>query len=143
MKRLLSETGQDLVEYAITLVIYFTVILFIFDGGIAMWRYVTLSHAVREGTRYAITHGQYCVSPCQPQGPANDTDIKNTVVDWAFGMEDTVLRPRITVTWVSNDNHIGHRVTVTAGYPLSSITGLFWGGTSLNIQTLSTMEIQS
>ena len=58
------------VEFALTAMLFFIVLLAIIDLGYLFWGNLSMQHAVREGARYAVT-GQSGLDP-NPQGTAQD-----------------------------------------------------------------------
>jgi Flp pilus assembly protein TadG len=51
-----KEHGATLVEYALVLLVFLTLILGIMEFGRVIFIYNTLANATREGARYGITH---------------------------------------------------------------------------------------
>ena len=47
--------GQSMVEFALTFLLFISMVLGFGQMGLALWIKTTLHHAVREGVRYAIT----------------------------------------------------------------------------------------
>jgi len=61
--------GQALVEFALVLPLFLTLMLAIFDIGRVIWARNSLENAAREGARYAIVHGDSIGQSC-PVGPS-------------------------------------------------------------------------
>jgi Flp pilus assembly protein TadG len=61
--------GQALVELALVLPIFLVMLLAIFDLGRVIWAKNALENAAREGTRFAIVHGDSIGQTC-PVGPS-------------------------------------------------------------------------
>jgi Flp pilus assembly protein TadG len=61
--------GQALVEFALVLPMFLTLMLAIFDIGRVIWARNSLENAAREGARYAIVHGDSIGQSC-PVGPS-------------------------------------------------------------------------
>jgi len=55
MKIRLNNTGQAVVEFSLVAILFFFMLLSIVDMGYMFYVNFTMQHAVREGTRYAIT----------------------------------------------------------------------------------------
>lgn len=55
-----NRRGNALIEFTLVGIPLIFVLISIFEISRAMWTYETLAHAVREGTRYAIVHGENC-----------------------------------------------------------------------------------
>lgn len=73
-----SRQGQTLVEFALLLPLFLLIVVVIFDLGRAVYYYSAISNAAREGARFGI------INP--PSNPTNVTNIKNTAVNYAFGI---------------------------------------------------------
>jgi hypothetical protein len=54
--------GSALIEFTVVGIPMIFVLLSTFEIARGMWIYETLSYAVREGTRFAIVHGQGCAN---------------------------------------------------------------------------------
>lgn len=54
------EKGASFIEFTLTGIPMVLLIISIFEICLAMWCYVALGYAVREGARYAVTKGQGC-----------------------------------------------------------------------------------
>jgi Flp pilus assembly protein TadG len=64
------QKGVAVVEFALTAILFFTVVFAIVDFSYLFWSNLTMQHAVREGARYAIT-GQSDLDS-SPTGTAQD-----------------------------------------------------------------------
>lgn len=84
------EKGVATVEFALTAVLFFTVLFAIVDFGYLFWGNLTMQHAVREGARYAVT-GQSALDP-NPQGTAKDRcdAAVERIKEQSMGMFDKV-----------------------------------------------------
>jgi Flp pilus assembly protein TadG len=69
-------SGQELLEYALTLPIFVLMVMGVLDLGRAVYYYSALHNATREGARYAIVH------PC-----ASDATILSIVKDFSIGLD--------------------------------------------------------
>ena len=132
MRRPQRERGQALVEFALTALLFFTLILFILDGSIILWNQVTLSAAVAYGARYASTHSSAAV-------PGNCGSIEQCVLNNAFGLNPANLQ--ITPSWGVGGNAVGNDVTVVLTYTVTPLTGAFWSGLPLKLHARQTAEI--
>jgi Flp pilus assembly protein TadG len=72
-----ASRGQSLVEFALVIPIFLTLLLAIFDVGRVIWAVTSLNNAAREGARYAIVHGGSEATAC-PVGPMNPDRTKAT-----------------------------------------------------------------
>ncbi len=66
----LHQRGAAVVEFALTAMLFFTVLFAIIDFSYLFYANLTMQHAVREGARYAVT-GQSGLDTT-PQGTAQD-----------------------------------------------------------------------
>lgn len=57
MKLNFKEKGAALVEFALAAVIFFTMLFSIIEFGYLFWGNLSMQHAVREGSRYAVVTG--------------------------------------------------------------------------------------
>jgi hypothetical protein len=131
--------GQAMVEFALVAPMFFLLLFGIIEAGRFIFYYETLSHATREGARYAIVNGANtlgCPSgPPSPGSSACDTTGNNVVTrvrQSAFG----VVGSAVTVdrcwwyaacdfsTYGDGDNARGATVTVIASYTYSSLIPL-------------------
>lgn len=131
--------GQAMVEFALVAPLFFLLLFGIVEAGRFIFYYETLSHATREGARYAIVNGANTLGcptgPAAPGSSACDTAGNNVVTrvrQSAFGVPST----GITVDrcwWYTacdfashgdGDNARGATVSVTATYTYSSLIPL-------------------
>ena len=80
--------GSTLVETAIILTVFLTLLFGIMEFGRALYTYHFVSNAAREATRFAAVHGETCNTDADggsctptggPAGPSNTTPITNFV----------------------------------------------------------------
>ncbi len=102
----MKEKGSSLVEFAIAITLFFTVLFAIIDFSYLYWVNLTMQHAVREGARYAVV-GRTDLDPT-PQGTAQDKcdaaiqEIKNQ----SMGLYDTVSAVVTLKTMDANGNFV-------------------------------------
>ena len=75
--------GSAMLEFLFVGIPLIFVLISIFEASRAMWIYVTVAHAVKEGVRFAVVHGNNCgVAPnsCRIQLRDVATRISNTGV---------------------------------------------------------------
>ena len=151
MKRLLRDNdGQALVEFSLLLPVLLLLLIGIFDLGRAVFQVNTLAYAAREGTRYAIVHGDSSESPVTP---ADTTAIVDVVRDSAIGVPAVT----VTVTWPDLDgynpgppvipgvpcNKRNCRVAVDAIAPFEPMLSQWFGvNLNLNLRAGSMLVIQ-
>jgi len=137
MKPAHQESGQAVVEYALTALIFFSLLLFTVDGGRIFWNYLTVTEAARVGARYGITHGANSAAPVSPSDYAA---LRQTIIDKTAGLVPADLT--VTATWTPN-NQPGSKITVDLAYIVRPITSMFWSAQSLTLRARSTMVIQN
>lgn len=125
-----SHRGQAMVEFALVAPAFFLLLFGIIEGGRFIYYYETLSHATREGARYAIVNGANSLTcstgPAAPGSTSCDpdgSDVVDKVRQSALGMSG----PAITVTPVWHDpanNGRGSTITVTASFTYSTLVPL-------------------
>jgi Flp pilus assembly protein TadG len=82
--------GDSLIEYALTMIFFFTMLFGIVEFARAMYAYHFVSNAARQATRWAAVNGWTCgddnscngTAPMN-NGPALPTDIQNYVANMA------------------------------------------------------------
>jgi Flp pilus assembly protein TadG len=107
-RRLELEQGSSLVEFALIVVIFMSMILGIMDFGRALYSYHFVSHAAREATRYAAVRG----STCTLDGSCTNDGYCATVAT-------TACLP----TYVKNTTPPGidtTKITTTASWPVQT-----------------------
>lgn len=140
-----AERGQALVEFALILPVVVVLLLGVFDLARVVFASTTLSAAVREGTRYAITHGADSGAPTGPGAPSytapdTDTTITAVVRSHAIG----VATPTVSAVWSGGDAYRGSPVTVTATSPFTPVlSAAFLGGAlRVTLSASSSLDIQ-
>jgi Flp pilus assembly protein TadG len=131
--------AQAMVEFAMVAPIFFLLLFGIIEAGRFIFYYETLSHATREGARYAIVNGANTLG-C-PSGPpatgssACDTSGANVVTEVrqaALGVPSAGVAVQRCWWYVAcdfgtygdGDNARGANVTVAASYTYSSLIPL-------------------
>jgi Flp pilus assembly protein TadG len=74
-----SEQGDALIESAVTIIFFFTVLFGILDFGRALYAYHFVSEAAREATRWAAVNGWHCTDDSSCTVPATDGDVQSYV----------------------------------------------------------------
>ncbi len=108
-KKLSGESGQSLVELAISLIILLTLLAGAVDFGMALYSYVTLRDAAQEGALYASID------------PLNETEISNRVtssssspVDLANDLEETGEGVTVIIITTSGEIPVASATTANA-----------------------------
>ncbi len=133
-----GESGQSLVEFALTLPIVLLIITGTFDVARAVWQENTLAYAAREGTRYAIVHGSGFSPPGDPDlvarppdGNGNhDAGIISVVRGAAVGIGTTVT---VALTWPDNCYDRSCRVAVVATSQFVPLPSYYMLGSAFQI----------
>ena len=105
----LQESGQDLVEYAITFPIFMLIILGIIEIGRGVYSYSTLQNATREAARYAIVH------PCVADGT-----IANVIRTRAMAVDPAAITVN-PVVWGEDTVQVTSWLRFTSLTPLISV----------------------
>jgi len=106
MKRFRSDRGATAVEFALVLVPLILLLAGVIDFGHAYFQQLALSSAARDVARAAAVHNTAGITSSEA---ALQTAVPGAVV---------TITPTASCT-------TGQTVTVTASYPLDSLTGLF------------------
>lgn len=100
------ESGQSVIETALTIVIIFTMVFWMFEVGWLVYTYSVMADAANEGVRHAIVR-----SGGDPGGTV--TVVKNFA---STSLHDTSAMPPPSVTFPDGDAVPPHRVRVTVRY---------------------------
>lgn len=131
--------GQAMVEFALVAPMFFLLLFGIVEAGRFIFYYENLSHATREGARYAIVNGANTIGcptgPAAPDSSACDptgNDVVTRVRQAAMGVPSAGISVQ-RCWWYSacdfpthgdGDNARGATVTVAATYTYSSLIPL-------------------
>jgi Flp pilus assembly protein TadG len=146
MKRLNRESGQALVEFALTILAVIFLILGFLELIFMFYTYVVLADSAKEGVRYAIVHGANSVAPLS--GPTSGGATSNPpcttsstnialVQAWVtqhyagYSLHDPGAMT-VDVCYFDGDNKTPHRVGVTVHYPYQPLFGLGWPTITVN-----------
>ena len=121
--------GNATLEFPLVIIPFLFFVLGIFEASLAVWTHQSLSHAVRQGVRYASVHGS--------NSPVTQDDIQSVVRGNSVGM----FRDSINVTVAySPNNEPGNVVEVHAAYAYNPIfINLLFPRFTLNSQSRSTI----
>lgn len=136
MTRRSGSKGATIVEFALSFLLFLTVSIGLFEMGRAMWIYTTLSHAARQGARYAI------VSGANAPTPATKATILAVVRRHAIGLVSSDVA--IDVVWEDAATMDGGEfVRVRARYPFRFLTGPVFiaNGGTFDLGSVSQMTI--
>jgi Flp pilus assembly protein TadG len=141
--------GTSLVETALVMVVFLTLILGTLDLGLGVFRNNTLSQAARQLARQAVVHGSLSQEVTTPWGPstygpvaANDTGaIATALQPYLVGMDPANVT--VTVTWLDGGNapDQDQRVRVTLSVPYQPMMTFIFGNPTYTLTATSTMYI--
>lgn len=124
-----SRRGAQMVEFALSFLLFLILVVGIFEGGRLVWTYTTLTHAARQGSRLAVVHGK--------RNPlSDDTAIIAAVRAQAVGLPANDVT--VNTVWSDANKTGGSVVTVSASYPINFIASpLVFGGSGLSLTARS------
>ena len=131
MPRLLRDEdgGQALIEFALVLPLLLLIITGLFDLARAVWQENTLAYAAREGTRYAIVHGDASADGIIVF-PGHDQQVVDVVRAAAVGVPSV----SVAVTWPDSSCYARNcRVQVDATAPFVPIPSQYLLGNTFQI----------
>jgi hypothetical protein len=121
--------GQAIVEFAFAAPIFFLLLMGLVEGGRYVFYSESLNHAAREGTRYAIIHGDASRPVSEQTGPGSGDPsgdaIKQVIRDAAVGMGDPENLVIPDPDYSPNNNRRGSSVTVTVSYTYTPVVAVF------------------
>lgn len=134
-----------MVEAAIILSVFLTLVLGMLDLSIGVFHQHVLSQAVRQGTRAAIVHGKLAPASMGTWGPAayagtgaSGDAIANSIQPYLTGLDPSKVN--ITVTWLDASTDTENRVRVALSTDWTPIMlSLF--GSKITLSSSSTMPI--
>jgi Flp pilus assembly protein TadG len=142
-----KQRGNALLEFTFVAIPLIFALISIVELARGMWVYATLAHAVKEGTRYAIVHGEGCAQ-ASPNCPVTVAAVAQVVQGSAVGLDPSQLSAVLTAggattcapisscasqtsTWPPQpNNNIGLPVTISVSYPFRTAMSMFWPGSS-------------
>ena len=135
--RVVKSRAQSLVEFALILPILIFLITAFLDLGRAVYYYVALSNAVREGARAAVVMQ---VGTTTTEQNAYRTAIQNKVIEKAIALESAKLT--VTVTLPTKATRI---VQVAGSYIFDPITPgvkqILGAGNTITLSSQSAMQV--
>lgn len=144
-RRRAGQTGAAMLEFALVGIGLIFILLSLFEVSRGLWAYDTLAYAVREGTRYAATHGEGCASTCsitigniisymEAAGAGFDTNNVTVTFTPQSGTttSDTManLASNSTTFPPSTANAPGDTVEIAAKYKFKSVLSMLWFGSA-------------
>ena len=132
--RFASQTGQELIEFALIIPIMALIVFGTLDIGRAVYYYSTMSNAAREGARY----GSIRVGADEIDN-TRDAEICSVVVDWSIAVPLTCDDIDIDVDFDAET------VEVTVNYAFDPVTPLiasFFDSSTVDMAARSTMYLE-
>jgi Flp pilus assembly protein TadG len=122
-RRRKSQRGGSLIEFTFVGIPLMFVLISIFEASRGMWTYNLLAHAIKEGTRYAIVHGNTYYTLCTANGGSGCT---KTVGDVATAVNNAGpgLIPAQVVNFTVSQNGTAIATCATLSACLSNATAL-------------------
>ena len=138
-----SESGQDLVEFALLLPLLLLLLFGIIEFGIAVFSYNTTANVGREVARYGSVHpdatavATFVGQPETFTGPPSD--FSESIQRWTHGLSGNLT---ITPTLVAG-GPLASTIQVTVTYEYRFLTGpiieVLSGRRTLDLRTVTTM----
>lgn len=126
-----NRRGATMVEFAMVFLIFMTLTIALIEGGRMVWVYTTLSHASRQGARFAMVHGK--------QNPVNDSEIAKVVHSNAVGLDSKNVT--VKTTW-NPDKSRGSSVEVKVAHDLAFVTAkIFFKASQIRLGSTSRMTV--
>ncbi len=114
-RRVSRRRGATMVEFSLFFLIFLLLSYGLMEGARMIWTYTTLSHAARQGARYAMVHGA--------ANPVDDSAIEAVVRKNALGLNPSYLT--VTPNWLDASKDRGTVVQVQVQYDFRFVTSLF------------------
>ena len=157
MKKSNRQSGAVIVEFTLVFMIFLLLSIGLFEIGRMMWIYTTLSHAARQGSRFAMVRGDEATALGVQYGSAITTATNAQITQVVRNNAIGLVASNVTVTprWKEFDAGVeedwdgatvkrigGTFVVVRATYPIRFITGnVLIAGGDLNLGSVSNMTI--
>lgn len=106
--------GNTTIEFTLVGLPLVFVLISIFEISRGMWVYHTMAYALKEGTRYAVVHGQDCTAPlasgCMSSNCCQVTiaQVAQVIRDAGVGLDPSQL----TLTFITGSNQAGVSYTL-------------------------------
>lgn len=136
---LADQSGQSLVEFAISFSILMTFVFAFIEVCLAFYTYGVISETARETTRYAVMHGSTCTTPASAPCTASASAISAYAGQLGYpNLAGGTMA--VSTTFPDGNQAPGSRVTVTIKY-VFPITLAFVPSNAIAMNTASTMTI--
>ena len=142
-----SRSGAALVEGAIVLTVFLTIIFALFDLGLAVMRENTLAEGARRLAREASLRGEKAAVDRTDWGPIRRIESADDNTELATAARSKLLMVdpgavQIDVIWPDGRNRPGDRVTVVLTYEHHTTLPFLFGSEPLQLRGESTMRIE-
>jgi len=128
-----SQRGSAIVEFALVFFPFILMMLGLMEGSLLLWSYQSLSHAAREGARFAVVHGE--------ANPVGDDVIAQVIRDNAIGLPADAIT--VETAWTP-DNSMGSAVQIRASFRYGFLLGsLIFPGNGITLSTTSRMTVMN
>jgi|GEM_PF-950663 len=139
--------GAAMLETALVLSVFLTLVLGLLDFGLAVLNRNTLEAAACRLARAVIVHGSRSEGMAEPWGPETLTGTADDGSEMAQVVAPVlaVMPPsevQIQIEWPDGSHAVGQRVIVTLSYDHEPIYAGFFGTATWKLQAVSTMHIQ-
>lgn len=143
-----ARRGAAIVEAAITIPVFLTLVFGMIDLSIGVSRYNTLSQAARHGARQAIVHGELAPTGLNGGrwGPAAVTQQADAAAWPALAVSPMMANcplseSTVKVEWPDGKNKAGSRVKVTVTSVYRPMVTFIFGNQAIALSSSSTMPI--
>jgi hypothetical protein len=136
-----------MVEAAVVLGVFLTLLLGSLDLALAVLRSNALAEAARRLARAAIVHGEDSAAVFTPWGPATCQGTASDGSDYADAIRDALVVAKLSevkyqLIWPDGDNAGGDRVQATLTSKYAPILPSLFGSASYTLQATSVMRIE-
>lgn len=142
-----TRRGVTIVESAIVIGVFMTILLGTLDLGLAVLKHNTLAEAARRLGRSVTVHGEKAAPEAAAWGPApyNGTAADRSV--YAAAIKDILvaMKPadvQIELEWLDADNKSGSRVRVELNTTHETVLPFVFGSGGLQLKATSVMHIE-
>ena len=113
-----------MVEFALTMLIFLFLAVGSFEIARGIWTYSTVSHAAKQGVRYAMIHGADNTGVDSNGNPLSQQDVEDEVENIVKANSPGLASGDLTVvtTWTPS-NVPGSSVKVRVEYPFQTLFG--------------------
>jgi len=134
-----------MVEFAIVVLVFATLVLGMLDLGYGVFQYHIVAEAARQGARQAIVHGGLADrlgpwGPASYSGNGNDTHpLAEAIRPYLVGLDPAEVT--IEAVWLDGANGLDDRVQITVGTPFRPIITFIFKRPVFDLEATSTMRI--